>query len=248
MNLKIIVLSLTAGILLVSAYVFSFDYFAAQTEQTEQIFCIQDTKQCPDGSYVGRTGPKCEFANCPTLSFGQSDTSNWKTYRNKKYGFEVRYPQSWRVTRAGITDPEPMPYLLNDIIFDPSNQFREIFIKVYDEKYISMYNFSQDQMVILAACKELQSPVMIGTSEGEQKFIGSAQARTMINAYRDEYKLPLFLNADHHKSVGTAQEAIVADYDSIHIDLSVMNLEENIKGTKEIVEFARQKSKTRNPN
>lgn len=101
---------------------------------------------------------------------------------------------------------------------------------------------------ILDACKELQSPVMIGTSEGEQKFIGSAQARTMINAYRDEYKLPLFLNADHHKSVGTAQEAIVADYDSIHIDLSVMNLEENIKGTKEIVEFARQKSQTRNPN
>jgi|SRR3989338_41677 len=156
MNLKIIVLSLTAGILLVSAYVFSFDYFAAQTEQTEQIFCIQDTKQCPDGSYVGRTGPKCEFANCPTLSFGQSDTSNWKTYRNKKYGFEVRYPQSWRVTRAGITDPEPMPYLLNDIIFDPSNQFREIFIKVYDEKYISMYNFSQDQMVILASGSNLR--------------------------------------------------------------------------------------------
>lgn len=92
---------------------------------------------------------------------------------------------------------------------------------------------------ILEACKELKSPVMIGTSEGEQKFIGSEQARAMINAYRDEYKLPIFLNADHHKSVGAAQEAVDAGYDSIHIDLSVHNLEENISGTKEVVAYAK---------
>ncbi|MEK6946090.1 MAG: IPT/TIG domain-containing protein [Nanoarchaeota archaeon] len=28
--------------------------------------CTRDAKQCPDGSYVGRTGPNCEFAECPT--------------------------------------------------------------------------------------------------------------------------------------------------------------------------------------
>ncbi len=27
--------------------------------------CTQEAKQCPDGSYVGRTGPNCEFAPCP---------------------------------------------------------------------------------------------------------------------------------------------------------------------------------------
>jgi hypothetical protein len=27
--------------------------------------CTQDVKICPDGSYVGRTGPNCEFAACP---------------------------------------------------------------------------------------------------------------------------------------------------------------------------------------
>ncbi|GEM_PF-3333106 len=27
--------------------------------------CTQDAKLCPDGSYVGRTGPNCEFASCP---------------------------------------------------------------------------------------------------------------------------------------------------------------------------------------
>lgn len=28
--------------------------------------CTEEAKQCPDGSYVGRTGPKCSFAPCPT--------------------------------------------------------------------------------------------------------------------------------------------------------------------------------------
>jgi hypothetical protein len=27
--------------------------------------CTMDAKQCPDGSYVGRQGPSCEFAACP---------------------------------------------------------------------------------------------------------------------------------------------------------------------------------------
>jgi hypothetical protein len=31
----------------------------------ESVFCTQDAQQCPDGSYVGRTGPDCEFAPCP---------------------------------------------------------------------------------------------------------------------------------------------------------------------------------------
>lgn len=32
---------------------------------TGQTACTQEAKLCPDGSYVGRTGPNCEFAACP---------------------------------------------------------------------------------------------------------------------------------------------------------------------------------------
>ena len=39
----------------------------------EVVFCTQDAKQCPDGSYVGREGPRCEFKKCP----GESDPSGW---------------------------------------------------------------------------------------------------------------------------------------------------------------------------
>lgn len=30
------------------------------------VACTMEAKQCPDGSYVGRTGPNCEFTACPT--------------------------------------------------------------------------------------------------------------------------------------------------------------------------------------
>ncbi len=34
--------------------------------EPEMIACTMDAMMCPDGSYVGRTGAKCEFV-CPTL-------------------------------------------------------------------------------------------------------------------------------------------------------------------------------------
>ncbi|MEK7568003.1 MAG: hypothetical protein AAB513_03740 [Patescibacteria group bacterium] len=33
----------------------------------ENIACTMDAKMCPDGSYVGRTAPNCEFAKCSNL-------------------------------------------------------------------------------------------------------------------------------------------------------------------------------------
>ena len=38
-----------------------FQFFA----EKEAVFCTQEAKLCSDGSYVGRTGPKCEFSVCP---------------------------------------------------------------------------------------------------------------------------------------------------------------------------------------
>ncbi len=32
------------------------------------VACTMEAKQCPDGSYVGRSGPKCAFAECPSIS------------------------------------------------------------------------------------------------------------------------------------------------------------------------------------
>ena len=55
------------GIIIAFIIVLGGGYFYFQKEkgEPEQVFCTQDAKLCPDGSYVGRTGPKCEFAKCP---------------------------------------------------------------------------------------------------------------------------------------------------------------------------------------
>ena len=35
------------------------------TETNNPVACTEEAKICPDGSSVGRTGPKCEFTPCP---------------------------------------------------------------------------------------------------------------------------------------------------------------------------------------
>lgn len=35
------------------------------TSKKEGVICTQEVRLCSDGSFVARTGPKCEFAPCP---------------------------------------------------------------------------------------------------------------------------------------------------------------------------------------
>jgi len=45
--------------------VFHFQQTEQKQEQQQGVVCTMDAKQCPDGSSVGREGPKCEFKVCP---------------------------------------------------------------------------------------------------------------------------------------------------------------------------------------
>lgn len=63
----------------------SYALFAGGKNNT--VACTQEAKICPDGSSVGRTGPDCEFTQCPLVQ-----TAGWKTQANTQYGFELKYP------------------------------------------------------------------------------------------------------------------------------------------------------------
>lgn len=110
------------------------------------------------------------------------------------------------------------------------------------------FNASElDQMrAIVEACKEVGSPAIIGTSEGERKHFGLIEAAALRDVFREEYGIPVFLNADHTKSVEAAKQAIDAGFDSIHIDLSALPFEENVRGVKEVITYADQKFKIEN--
>lgn len=121
---------------------------------------------------------------------------------------------------------------------------KEILQKATQEKWATgHFNASElDQMrAIVEACKEVGAPAIIGTSEGEGKHLGHAEAVALRDVFRKEYNIPIFLNADHHKSVESAKRDIDAGYDSAHIDLSALSFADNITGTREIVRYAKGK-------
>lgn len=50
----------------------------AKTISPAQVACTMDAKVCPDGSTVGRVGPRCEFSPCPETglpTYGKCDPS-----------------------------------------------------------------------------------------------------------------------------------------------------------------------------
>ena len=50
---------------------------------------------CPEGKYWDYTAKSCKLASDAT-----TDISTWKTYRNEKYGFEVKYPGDWVIKKT----------------------------------------------------------------------------------------------------------------------------------------------------
>lgn len=48
-----------------AAYAWKQGRVSAPLNEGDLVACTADAMQCPDGSWVGRTGPNCEFA-CPT--------------------------------------------------------------------------------------------------------------------------------------------------------------------------------------
>ena len=87
-------------------------------------------------------------------------------------------------------------------------------------------------------------PVIIGVSDGERAFIGLQEVVSLVKIARGN-GLDVFVNADHTYSMEKARAAIDAGMDSVIIDEAGKPLEENIKLTKEIVDYARSRTKGR---
>ena len=118
--------------------------------------------------------------------------------------------------------------------------------RTVSEKWaLGHFNFSENEAIraIIESASELKTAIFAGTSEGERKHLGIKVAVALVKAFREEFGIPIFLNADHHKSFETVKEAVDAGYDAILADFSALPFEENIKLTKQSVEYA----KSRNP-
>src|SRR5262245_46401932 len=97
---------------------------------------------------------------------------------------------------------------------------------------------------VFTAAQELSVPVLVGVSEGEREFIGVRQIAALIRSLREEFDFPIFLNADHTRSLPKARAAAEAGFDAIVFDLSALPFEENVPQNQEAVEV----HKTINPS
>lgn len=57
------------ALLALAAFFYPHSAAAPKPGESGAVACTMDAKICPDGSAVGRSGPNCEFAACPTPSF-----------------------------------------------------------------------------------------------------------------------------------------------------------------------------------
>jgi len=96
---------------------------------------------------------------------------------------------------------------------------------------------------ILATAQRLNSPVILGVSEGAGKYMAGYKTIVgMVNGMLEEMNItvPVALHLDHGSYEG-AKQTIEAGFSSVMFDGSHYSIEENIEKTKEIIEIAHDK-------
>lgn len=103
---------------------------------------------------------------------------------------------------------------------------------------------NQETLIAIAgAAQKLNAPVLVEVSDGEVKALGLENLRDMVDNYKKEYGIEMYINLDHSPTVEDCKQAIDAGYEFIHIDISQANHdaseEEIIAKTREVVEYAK---------
>lgn len=103
---------------------------------------------------------------------------------------------------------------------------------------------NQETLIAVArAAQKLRAPVLVEVSHGEVKALGLENIRDMVDNYKDEFGVEMYINLDHSPTVDDCKRAIDAGFEFIHIDISQENhdasLQEIIDKTKEVVNYAK---------
>lgn len=112
----------------------------------------------------------------------------------------------------------------------------------YAVGHFNINNLEWTKAILLTA-QELNSPVILGVSEGAGKYMcGFKTVTAMVDAMVDELGItvPVALHLDHGSYEG-AIKCIEAGFSSVMFDGSHYGIEENIEKTKEIIALAHSK-------
>jgi len=117
----------------------------------------------------------------------------------------------------------------------------EMFKKAYEGGYaIGAFNVNNMEIVqgITEAAKEVNAPLILQVSSGARKYANHTYLMKLVEAAVIETGLPICLHLDHGDSFELCKSCIDGGFTSVMIDGSHLPFEENIKLTKQVVEYA----------
>ncbi|ACL70551.1 class II fructose-1,6-bisphosphate aldolase [Halothermothrix orenii] len=117
----------------------------------------------------------------------------------------------------------------------------EILKKANKEGYaVGGFNINNLEFLqgIIEAAEEMNSPLILQTSEGAIKYIGIDYVIGMVEAATKNTTIPVALHLDHGSSFEVVMKCIRHGYSSVMIDGSHYPFEENVRLVKKVVEAA----------
>jgi len=117
----------------------------------------------------------------------------------------------------------------------------DMFKKAYDGGYaIGAFNVNNMEIIqgITEAAGELKSPVILQVSKGARAYANSTYLTKLVEAAVIETGLDMALHLDHGDTFETCKSCIDSGFTSVMIDASHHSFADNIKLTKQVVEYA----------
>lgn len=117
----------------------------------------------------------------------------------------------------------------------------EMFKKAYEGGYaIGAFNVNNMEIIqgIVEAGKLERSPLILQVSAGARKYASPIYLRKLVEAAVEDSGLPICLHLDHGDSYELCVQSIKDGFTSVMIDASKHPLSENIRITKEVVNYA----------
>lgn len=131
-------------------------------------------------------------------------------------------------------------------IRDNTTRARHLMQRTCSQSFaVGAFNIDNQETLIAVAqaAGKLNAPVLVEVSHAEVKAIGLENIRDLVDNYRLQYGVEMYINLDHSPTVEDCKRAIDTGFEFIHIDISQANhdasLDEIIASTKEVVEYAK---------
>ena len=126
-------------------------------------------------------------------------------------------------------------------IFMPLVTSKEMFEKAYAGGYaIGAFNVNNMETIqgIVMAAQEENAPLILQVSSGARKYANPLYLKKLVEAAIEDTGLPICLHLDHGDTFELCKDCIEKGFTSVMIDASSHSFEDNIKITKNVVDYA----------